>query len=226
MELRSQSVDELTAALWKGKREPTDPDFANLEHKVFRDRPIIRLANDNAVVVDASFLRDMCLGPLFMSSNTDSSLGQFGAAFELYCHDVLAGMYPDAAGLACRLAPSTLGRAASGAAVQIADVMLDCGDKTVLIETKASLMRDDKIDSLEPIDYIEFLRSRYGVTLEGDGRKKKKGVAQLADLVLKIASGEWQQVNAVCPIREHGRPHPTGTRCTDRRTASSLVSRL
>jgi len=202
MEVYSQSLADLTTSLWKGKEGPTESDFSILEHKVFRDRPILRVRDDHAIVMDPIFLRDMSsVGPLFSSGNTDASLEQFGHAFEAYCRDVFANMYPNVPGLACRLSPSTLGKTAWGTEVQLADGILDCGDKTVLIETKASLIREDKIDSFEPADYIAFLRAKYGISLE-NGREKKKGLAQLANVIFKLASGEWQQVNPTFPIRE------------------------
>src|ERR1019366_3940887 len=202
MELYSQSLTDLTASLWKGKEGPTELDFSILEHKVFRDRPILRVRDDHAIVMDPIFLRDMSsVGPLFLSGNIDASLGQFGHAFEAYCRDVFANIYPNIRGLACRLAPSTLGKAASGTEVQLADGILDCGDKTVMIETKASLIREDKVDSFEPTDYITFLRAKYGISLE-NRREKKKGLAQLANSISKLATGEWQQVNPAFPIRK------------------------
>ena len=203
MELYSQSLGDLTTSLWKGKEGPTESDFSILEHKVFRDRPILRVRDDHAIVMDPIFLRDMSsIGPLFSSGNTDASLEQFGHAFEAYCRDAFANMYPNVSGLACRLAPSTIGKAASGTEVQLADGILDCGDKTVMIETKASLIREDKVDSFEPTDYITFLRAKYGISLE-KGREKKKGLAQLANVISKLATGEWQQVSPAFPIRKH-----------------------
>ncbi|MFI5352779.1 MAG: hypothetical protein ACHQZS_07425 [Candidatus Binatales bacterium] len=202
MESHSQSLPELAASLWKGKVDPTELDVAILEHKVFRDKPIVRLREDRAIVMDPMFLGDMLsLGPLFMSGDTEASLTQFGYAFERYCQGVFASMYPSTAGLACRLAPNTSGITASGGEVQLADVILDCGDKTILVETKASLIREDRIDSFDPDDYIAFLRTKYGISAEG-GPGKKKGIAQLANSILKLAAGEWRQVDPSFPIRK------------------------
>lgn len=103
--------------------------------------------------------------------------------------------------LASRLAINTSGVSNSGEEVQIADIILDCGDSTVLIETKASLIREDKIDSFAPDDYVEFLRLKYGVSLEKKGARKKKGIAQLATTVANLASKDWKLADASFPVR-------------------------
>jgi hypothetical protein len=203
MELRSQSLSELTDALWKGKAEPTDSDFSTLEHKVFRDRPILRLDDRRGIIMVPMFLRDMALGPLFLSGDIDRSLTEFGTAFEEYCRDIFSGMYPESQGLASRLAPSTFGKTKSGSQVQLGDLLLDCLNKTVMIECKASLLREDSINSIEPSDYVELLRSKYGSGSNGNEGDELKGVAQLANVIVKVGSSEWVLVDTFFPIREH-----------------------
>jgi hypothetical protein len=202
MELRSQTATELTRALWKDKSQPTEIDILALNHNILRDRPILRLSDSSAIVMDPIFLREMStMGPLFMSDDTNAALTQFGHAFEAYCRNVLASMYPTIPGLAPRVSASTLGSTASGEQVQLADVILDCGDRTILIETKASLIREDKIESFDRDEYITFLRIKYGISGQQQGGLKKKGVAQLATSISKLARGEWRQAEPRFPIR-------------------------
>ncbi len=73
MWLKSQSVDELTSSLWKGGRAPNSLDVAILDHNIFRQRPILRFDNGQAIVMDPVFLQDMIsIGPLFMSGDVET----------------------------------------------------------------------------------------------------------------------------------------------------------
>jgi len=203
-ELRSQSVQELSSSLWPAGTDPLiELDAQILEHKVFREKPVVRLDSNWAIVLDPVFLAEMAsMGPLFMSGDTEKSLRQFGHAFEAYCRDVLAGMYPTAPGLSVRLAPSTLGVTSSGGEVQMTDAILDCGDKTIFFETKACLIREDAIDSLDAQDYLKFLRKKYGASLNPNGATSKKGIAQLANAIMKLSTGQWRLRDTCFPIRK------------------------
>ncbi len=80
MELHSQTAGELTASLWEGKATPTESDFAAFEHRVIRDKPIFKLRDDLAIVMDPVFLGEMATaGPLFMVQDVDQALRIFGA---------------------------------------------------------------------------------------------------------------------------------------------------
>jgi hypothetical protein len=207
MELHSQNAGELTASIWEGKEAPTESDFAAFEHRVIRDKPIFRLRDDLAIVMDPVFLGEMVTaGPLFMVQDVDQALRVFGAAFEDHCSQLLTNMYPDRPGLSCRFRPSPMGIADSGNQVQLADGLLDCGDRSILIESKAVWIREDKIES-SPEEYIAFLRKKYGVSIiERDrDRLQKKGVAQLANSIRKLVDGNWKPDQGVS-IRDHIAP--------------------
>jgi hypothetical protein len=194
MELRSQTAEGLTTSLWADKSIPNESDSEAFEHEVIRERPIFRVRDDLAIVMDPVFLGEMATaGPLFMVQDVDQALRTFGSAFESHCSQLLADMYPDRPGLACRFRPSPMGIGDSGGQVQLADGLLDCGDRTILVESKAVWIREDKIESSAE-EYIGFLRKKYGAAvIECEGnRPQKKGVAQLANSIRKLVDGNWK----------------------------------
>jgi len=56
---------------------------------------------------------------------------------------------------------------------------------------KAVWVRDDVVLDDDPARYLDHLRDKYGVRVEGDGSRSIKGVGQLARTITKLASGEW-----------------------------------
>jgi hypothetical protein len=203
MALWSQTAAELTTSLWQGNIEPRESDFATFEHRVIRTRPIFRIRDDLAIVMDPVFLAEMAtVGPLFVPGDVEEALRHFGHVFEAYCAQILNQIYPEAPGLVRRFTQNPGGSSRLGSEVELADGILDCGDRTVFIETKAVWIREDKIESSSG-DYVSFLRSKYGVVVTGEGRELRKGVAQLANSVREIAQGNWKPAERDLPICEH-----------------------
>jgi HTH-type transcriptional regulator/antitoxin HigA len=203
MAVWSQSASELTASLWHGNIEPSESDFATFEHRVIRSKPIFRIRDDLAIVMDPVFLAEMVtVGPLFMTDDVKGALQRFGHVFEAYCSQILNQIYPEATGLVRRFRPNPKGFSRLGSEVELADGILDCGDRTVFIETKAVWIREDKIES-SPSDYVAFLRSKYGAVVTGESGEQKKGVAQLANSVRELAQGNWKPAEKDLAICEH-----------------------
>jgi hypothetical protein len=207
MAIWSQSSTELTTSLWQGNTEPRESDFATFEHRVMRLKPIFRIREDLAIVMDPVFLAEMAtVGPLFKTGNTEGALQNFGHVFETYCSELLSRIHPSVPGLVRRFRPSPKGCSASSTEVELADGILDCGDSTAFIETKAVWIREDRIEG-SPAEYISFLRSKYGAVIpEGAREQKKKGVAQLANSLLALAREEWRPAEKDLPICELIRP--------------------
>lgn len=203
MALWSQSAAELADSLWQGNIEPRESDFATFEHRVMRSKPIFRIRDDLAIVMDPVFLAEMAaVGPLFMTGNVEEALQHFGNAFETYCSQLLNQIYPEVPGLVRRFKQCPMGSSRLGGEVELADAMLDCGDRTVFIETKAVWIREDKIES-SASDYIAFLRSKYGAVITGDSREQRKGVAQLANSIRQLAQDGWKPAEGDLPICDH-----------------------
>ncbi len=192
MKERSQSVSELTAALQQERDSVDEVNVSTFVAAVTRSKPIFRVREDLAIVLDPVFLSEMATaGPLFMVDDVDEALRLFGAAFEAYCSEILENMFPQVGGLARRFTGSPKGRAPSGTEVQVADGLLDCGDQTILFEEKAVRIREDKIEGSAE-EYIEFLKKKYGAVDSGGDRLHRKGVAQLANSVRHVTDGSWR----------------------------------
>lgn len=89
----SQTPETLTAALRDG--------FAERGYRDLRERPILVLADDRAVILDPTFFSEkISVGPLFhlLSQTRDGKaneiFGAFGLAFEDYANSILRRMYP------------------------------------------------------------------------------------------------------------------------------------
>jgi hypothetical protein len=83
MALWSQSAAALTASLWQGNFEPRESDFLTFEHRVIRSKPIFRIRDDLAIVMDPVFLAEMATaGPLFVADNVEEALQNFGNSFD------------------------------------------------------------------------------------------------------------------------------------------------
>ena len=91
----SISVNELETALWD--------DFEQLGFRALRDRPIIRLGDGQAVVIDPTLLSEkISIGPLFHllaaagkdRTKSNALFSAYGYAFEDYANGILRDMYP------------------------------------------------------------------------------------------------------------------------------------
>jgi len=191
MKERSQSASELAATLRQEKDSVDEANVSTFVAVAIRSKPIFRIREDLAIVLDPVFLSEMATaGPLFMVDDVDEALRLFGNAFEAYCSEILENMFPEVGGLARRFTASPKGTAPSGTEVQVADGLLDCGDQTILFEDKAVWIREDKIEGSAEA-YIEFLKKKYGAVVSGD-RLQRKGVAQLANSVRHLTDGSWR----------------------------------
>jgi hypothetical protein len=188
-ERESQTPEELTAAL--------SGDFAGRGYRDMRERPILALADGRAAILDPTFFGEkIAIGPLFhllprtLGGRANEIFGAFGLAFEDYANAILRRMYPDRAGLAWRLRCSVTGRDREGRDFEI-DAVLNDVRQVVVFEEKAAWLKDEVV--LGDIDqWIEQIRSRYGIPAPSAGGKKErpKGVAQLAQNVRRILDAD------------------------------------
>lgn len=181
----SQTPDELAVTLWD--------HFAERGYRDLRERPILRLANGNAIIIDPVFFSEkISVGPLFHllpRGNANKIFGAFGKAFEDYANGILQRMYPDRPSLATRLRRSVEASDREGRDFEI-DAVLDYIPQTVIFEQKAAWLKDEVV--LGDIDvWIEQIRSRYGIAAASANgkRERPKGVAQLAQIVRRILDG-------------------------------------
>ncbi|WP_206736848.1 hypothetical protein [Bradyrhizobium guangzhouense] len=186
MDSESQTPEELAVTLWDG--------FTERGYRDLRERPILRLANGRAIIIDPVFFSEkISVGPLFhllpKARSANEVFGAFGNAFEDYANGILRRMYPDRPGLASRLQCGVEACDRENRDFEI-DALLDYIPQTVIFEQKAAWLKDEIV--LGDIDdWIEQIRSRYGIATASAGGKKErpKGVAQLAQIVRRILDG-------------------------------------
>ncbi|WP_027556015.1 hypothetical protein [Bradyrhizobium sp. Cp5.3] len=203
MASESQTPEELAVTLWDG--------LAERGYRDLRERPILRLANGRAIILDPVFFSEkISVGPLFHllpGGNANKIFGAFGKAFEDYANGILRRMYPDRPGLASRLRCGVEARDSEGRDFEI-DAVLDYVPQAVVFEQKAAWLRDEVV--LGDIEvWIEQIRSRYGISSVQMGGKKErpKGVAQLAQIVRRIidrnggaAQPIFEEVSVIHPV--------------------------
>lgn len=203
MASESQTPEELAGTLWDC--------FAERGYRDLRERPILRLANGHAIIIDPVFFSEkISVGPLFHllpRGKANEIFGAFGMAFEDYANGILGRMYPDRPGLASRLRCGVMACDRDGRDFEI-DAVLDYIPQTIIFEQKAAWLKDEVV--LGDIDvWIEQIRSRYGIaTVAVDGKKERpKGVAQLAQIVRRIldencgaAEPHFEKVTVIHPV--------------------------
>jgi hypothetical protein len=196
----SQTPEELKYSLWNGIRDINAPEEAPIfDLKPLRIKPILRLSSDQIVVLDIAFFTDKAsVGPLFhlLQQNLRRNQGRdifsaFGYAFEEYACEILKRMYPDSpSGLVDRFMCNYPGIASGGNRVQITDAILDDVNQTALFEMKAKWIRDDRLLSENPDEYIRYIISQYS---------NEQPRLQLATSITKLESGEWVPENGRVP---------------------------
>jgi hypothetical protein len=177
LELESQTIEELRMALHEN---------GNVEQyslKAIRQKPILRLSDGNAIVLDPVFHMEKAMaGPLFMlTGQFKDLLGHFGDAFEKYAQSILLKMYPQA-GTDLRMGDD-LKLMGSDGEVEIADACLIDGDRLLLFEMKAVWVRDDRVADRDHEGYLNELRQKYG--------KSGRIADQIARAINRLVSGEW-----------------------------------
>jgi hypothetical protein len=176
--------------------------FKTQGYRAIRDRPILRLADGRAVVLDAQmFYEKIAVGPLFHAVNGTKGLkhvsairvfGAFGDAFEHYANDTLSRMHPKGLNLVDRVWFGADGKTAEGDAFKIDAHMVEPIGETlaaIIIEAKAVFLREEAILD-DPNIFLDDVRRRYGEDPGGEGRDK--GVAQLARIIRAILEHSWR----------------------------------
>ena len=105
LRLKSQTAAELDRSLAK--------TFTTQGYRAIRDRPILRLEDGRATILDAQmFYEKIAVGPLFnvvghaaklKRGDVNRVFGAFGDAFERYADDALRRMHPTGRGMVDRV---------------------------------------------------------------------------------------------------------------------------
>lgn len=193
LELESQTPDELSAAFKK--------DFKSLGYKAIRQRPILKVDDERAMVMDPSIMHDkFTVGPMFAilsavkKEKAHEIFGAFGLAFEDYINDTLRRTYPAGSGLLTRRLSCNVTKTRGKDVEFEIDAVLNDGDKVIIFETKSTWLREEKILQESPEEFLDHLKDQYGcptTAVEGEMNKPAKGLSQLAKSVGAIARKEW-----------------------------------
>jgi len=206
--LESQTLEQAAIALWD--------DFAEVGYRGLRERPIVRLKNGNALILDPVFYCErISVGPLFHLSasvrgNRSKSIevfSAFGKAFEDYSADLLRSMYPSRPPLVSRFVAPIDGQDVTGKNFEI-DAVLNDAVEVIIFEAKAAWLKDEVVLG-DAEEWLEQIRSRYGVRASStdETQSRPKGVAQLAKIVRRFlddnlgsAQLEFQQARVIYPV--------------------------
>ena len=187
-----QSPEELTSSI---KRVLVDGGCPGSMRglSVIRQRPFMCTPDGRCIVLDPHFFAQLAsIGPLFALFRQyppEECFEQFGHTFERYASMMLRRMYPKPPEpLFDRLRAPLDGTSLDGNAVQLADAALCDVSGSVLIEMKASWLRDDLADSTDFSEYLSGVRERYA---RGSIEGQPKGVGQLAQAITKLADEQW-----------------------------------
>ena len=166
-------------------------------YRSLRERPILTFSGGRSIILDPTFYTDIITtSPLFHAAKgADKPLvlfTAFGDAFEDYAIDLLKARYPAIKGLPGEvLRPRIPGQTSAGEQFEV-DAILNVAPSLVIMEIKASFIREDTILTEHFEDFLQELRRKYGY-VTGNG-ERPKGVAQLAKIAGAIARGEWTGV--------------------------------
>jgi len=192
IETEGQFSDEL-ARKYRGLAGDLD---AITDLRPLREKPILLLNNGRrATIIDPTFLAEKCSnGLLFRSANFDNdAMKKFGEAFEeyvirrlgRYCNSLTAHgheVYGQGRVKAKRL---------DSREVELADYSIFCGRTLIIFEIKGKWLQDKAVYKRTSDEYWDEIYSKY--VLDRSGRKpKRKGVAQLAESINGLISGELE----------------------------------
>ncbi|MBS1986287.1 MAG: hypothetical protein JST16_19160 [Bdellovibrionales bacterium] len=209
--LESQTLDELRSALWGDVR--FDESFyglpQNWDLKPIRERPIARLPDGHAIILDPIAVYDkVSIGPLFctLRARTDQNAARqlfadFGKAFEHFIQQSLRRTFPaPSKELIDRLTCNLEGSSVEGK--HEIDACIDFGNDLIVIETKAKWSKEaDLVPSAWP-SLLQSLRKQYG------GEGSESGAAlQFARFCRAIAESgriephwDFRHIKQVIPV--------------------------
>ncbi len=186
LELEGATLTEFSQSFLKN----ADPSV-QLDLKILREKPILLGADGRATFVDESFFMEKASsGLLFRLAKKlgDEPLQRFGYAFEDYARRKL-DKYVKAL-QKNRLVSKGYGpifATENGEKREFTDYLFVDDSTVVLVEMKAVWSPDAIVGNA---DYWGELMKRYGVSTTSRGKKKKKGVAQLAQAIRKWLDGK------------------------------------
>lgn len=198
--LETQGAAAIRRSLWGDIQQSSVRSFDDapaFNDRSFRARPFFMTNDGRFMLIDPVLYFDKMMdGPLFTllqagSTKAEYFFQEFGYAFESSIRDYLKSFYPSSA-LSDRLSCPLLREPKGGEREhsEITDGCLDYGEEMVLFEMKATFLRQEKIIGNDNEEYVEMLRERYVMTLDGEA----KGVTQLANTIMHIESGDYVPV--------------------------------
>lgn len=198
--LETQDAAAIRHALWGDIQQSSVSSFDDapaFTDKSFRARPFFITKDGRFMLIDPVLYFDKMMdGPLFTllqagSAKVEYFFQEFGYAFEASMREYLKSFYPSSTfsdRLSCPLLRAPKGGEREPS--EITDGCLDYGEDMVLFEMKATFLRQEKIIGNDNEEYVGMLRERYVMTSDGEA----KGVTQLANVIIRIESGDYVPV--------------------------------
>lgn len=194
----SHSAESLGTSF--GGNQTVDPNRP-FDFRPLRSKPILQF-NGKIIVLDQRlFVESYCAGPLFVLTrvHSEAPLQDYGVACQNYAFELLERTnqrYPKA-----NQAPILLNEP-TGNTRPLNDIALGSSDGVVLIEAKGVWLNDDVLYQTDPDDFWTKILEKYGVsTNPKTGEEKRKGTAQLADVLRGLAkntiagTGDAESIN-------------------------------
>lgn len=218
----SQTAEALGAAL--GGKQDVNPDKP-FDFRPLRSKPILQF-DDKVIVIDQRlFIESYCAGPLFLLSRalrSETPIEDYGDACQDYSLRLLSRTNDRFEGdlkveNLISEPPSNTGR-------PIADIAMSSGTTIALIEAKGVWLNDDVLYETDANEFWKKILLKYGVSKDPKtGEEKRKGTAQLADLIKAIAAGELRGVDSAEFINTGNRFIPILVMQDNLMTAGSLI---
>ena len=183
----AQTADELCTAL--GGTQNVDPSNP-FDFRPFRNKPVLRFYNEAIVLDQRLFVESYSAGPIFVLTRalkSEEPLKKYGVACQDYAFRLLTrtdGRHKD------KNKALHLINEPTGDKRPINDIALASPGGVILFEAKGAWLNDDVLYQTDPDAFWSEVLKKYGVSIDTKTKEeKRKGIAQLADVIEGLASG-------------------------------------
>lgn len=192
----SQSADELGTAF--GGTQEVNPE-KQFDFRPLRSKPILRFGDKVIVLDQRLFVESYSAGPLFVLTRalrSEAPLEQYGVACQNYAYQLLERTNQR---LVAKDRSSALLNEPRGTTRPVNDIILNNEDSSgvVLIEAKGVWLNDNVLYQSNADNFWTKILEKYGVSIDPrTGEEKRKGTAQLADVLHGLFSRQLQGLDS------------------------------
>jgi hypothetical protein len=205
LQLKAQSPEELSDAF---AQTGVDIDeFLSL--KPIREKPLLRDSGGKTIVMDETlFVDSITVGPLFMlllkgdRKQNNLVFSEFGDACHRYSFQLIKRFddnLPQAVRATDVIHEPKCKHISTSEERSLADVAILAKSSAALLETKGRWFNEKALKGTSA-EFLEEIERLYGISIE-DGEHKRRGYAQLADVIRLMAEGKVEAVRDAAPIK-------------------------